>query len=66
MRGGSIDGEPIFEDMVCASCFIELAQVAGIAERFRVEAEIVHVPLETTSPSGRVWNDETWLWEDTV
>ena len=62
MRGGSIDGEPEFSDLVCASCFMQLAEEQGIATRFRVFAEEVNVELETTTPSGRVWDDERWLW----
>jgi hypothetical protein len=62
MRGGSIDGQPIYEDMVCAACFISLAQEKGIADRFRVTAEAVHIPLETVTPSGRIWDEQTWLW----
>lgn len=63
IRGGSIDGEPEFGDMVCAACFMDLAEEKGIANQFRVTADKVNVPLETTTPSGRVWDDETWLWD---
>lgn len=66
MRGGCINGEPLFGDMVCAACFMSLAQAAGIAERFRVSAEVVNVPLQTTTPSGRVWDDQAWLWRDAL
>ncbi len=62
MRGGCINGEPIFGDMVCAACFITLAEERGVAARFRLTAEIVNVPLQTTTPSGRVWDDEEFLW----
>jgi hypothetical protein len=62
MRGGSIDGEPLFNDMVCASCFMELAEQVGIAWNWRVDAQQVNVPLETTTPSGRVWDAGRWLW----
>lgn len=62
IRGGSINGAPKFGDMVCASCFMELAEEQGIASRFRVSAEVVNVELQTTTPSGRVWDEDRWLW----
>lgn len=65
MRGGSIDGEPIYDDMVCAACFIQLATEDGIALGWRVTAENVLVPLETVTPSGRVWDADQFLWADT-
>ena len=64
MRGGSIEGDPIFGDMVCATCFMVLAEEKGIAGLFRVTADIVNVELETVTPSGRVWSDERQLWLD--
>ncbi|MGB3928902.1 MAG: hypothetical protein WBL20_08060, partial [Sphingobium sp.] len=54
MRGGCIDGEPIFNDMVCAACFMSLAEEAGIARNFRVVADDVSATLQTATPSGRV------------
>lgn len=62
MRGGSIDGEPIYDDMVCATCFMELAEEAGIADGFQVTAKRVHVELETVTPSGRVWDEYRFRW----
>lgn len=62
IRGGSIDGEPTFDDMVCASCFTELAEQQGIASGWTVKADKINVPLETTTPSGRVWDDDKGLW----
>jgi hypothetical protein len=64
MRGGSINGDPIFGDLVCASCFIEIAEKSGVASHFRVTAEQVNVELETTTPSGRVWDEDRNLWVD--
>ena len=64
MRGGSIDGEPKYGDLVCASCFMQLAEENGIASYFRVSAQRVNVELETVTPSGRVWDDERQLWTD--
>lgn len=64
MRGGCIDGEQLFDDMVCAACFMVLATEKGIAAIFRVEAVLVNAPLQTTTPSGRVWSDSRGLWID--
>jgi hypothetical protein len=64
MRGGSIDGEPKHDDLVCATCFMQLAEEAGVASHFKVFAERVNVELETTTPSGRVWDEERQLWVD--
>lgn len=62
MRGGSINGDPLFDDLVCPSCFIALAN--GLASGWRLVATEVNVPLETTTPSGRVWDDRQFLWID--
>lgn len=61
MRGGSINGDEE-GGIICAACFMELAESRGIASRFRVTAEVVNVELETTTPSGRVWDEEQFLW----
>lgn len=66
IRGGSIDGEPKFDDMVCAACFMELAEQQGIASDWTVKARNVAVPLETTTPSGRVWDEDKGLWVSAV
>lgn len=62
MRGGSIDGDPIWDDMVCATCFMKLTEQQGIASGFRVTADQVNVELETVTPSGRIWDEERQLW----
>lgn len=64
MRGGSIDGEWQYNEIICPTCFVVLAEIAGIATSWRLFATDVQTPLETVTPSGRVWNAETWLWED--
>ena len=64
MRGGSIDGEPLFDDMVCATCFMQLAEEQGIASVFRVTADKINLELETVTPSGRVWDERSFLWVD--
>jgi uncharacterized protein YfdQ (DUF2303 family) len=64
IRGGSIDGDSQYDDMVCATCFMQLAEEQGIATKFRVTAEEASVELETTTPSGRVWDEQRFLWVD--
>lgn len=62
MRGGSINGNPIYSDMVCPTCFATIAEEAGVADGWTLTARNVHVELETVTPSGRVWSDEQQLW----
>jgi hypothetical protein len=62
MRGGAIGGEDEFDGIVCPTCFAVLAEQRGIAVLWRLSAERIHVELETTSPDGRVWDSERWLW----
>lgn len=64
MRGGDINGREILGGVVCPSCFAVLAEEAGIATLWRFSAKVVHVELQIVTPSGRVWNDATWLWEE--
>jgi hypothetical protein len=66
MRGGCINGPWEFGEMICANCFMELAEDRGIAGRFLVTAEDVRVPLQTVTPSGRVWNEKRKLWIEPV
>lgn len=62
MRGGSIDGPWEFDELICPTCFCALAEERGVASVWRIDAREVHVELETTTPSGRVWDAETDLW----
>lgn len=63
MRGGSINGEALFDDMVCATCFMVLAEERGVAQGWRVTATTIKAPLETVTLSGRVWDAEKSLWQ---
>ncbi len=65
MRGGSIDGPWEFSELICPTCYCILATERGIINTFRVGAKPgrVMVELELTTPSGRVWNPKTDLWE---
>lgn len=62
MRGGCIDGPWEFSEMICPNCFMEMAEDRGVADGFRVVADNVRVPLQTVTPSGRVWDDKRQLW----
>lgn len=62
MRGGSIDGPQEFGELICPTCFAVLAEERGIATDWRLDAADVHVELETTTPSGRVWSAGLDLW----
>ena len=65
MRGGSINGVERY-GVVCPSCFVLLAEERGVlATGWRLTASNLEMlPLETVTPSGRVWNPVTWLWDD--
>lgn len=64
MRGGCINGPPEYGDMVCAACFMVLAEAKGVASLFRVSAERVTAPLQTITPTGRVWDEASQLWSE--
>lgn len=64
MRGGDINGTEQYAGIVCPTCFIVLAEARGIATHWRVTAQWVHVPLQTVTPSGRIWDATEWLWID--
>lgn len=63
IRGGDIDGRELFGGVVCPSCFAIMATDQGIAGGWRLIATDVHVELQEVTPSGRVWNDQTWMFE---
>lgn len=64
MRGGSINGDALYRDMVCIKCFMAIAEEKGLAHGWRLMATEVSAELETVTPSGRVWNERNWLWDD--
>lgn len=61
VRGGSINGDEEF-NYLCSNCFMGLAEDRGIASLFQVRAA-QSVPLETVTPTGRVWNDAGFRFE---
>lgn len=64
MRGGSCAGGPEpYRGIICPSCFMHLAEQAGIATMWRVYATTVFRHLQTVTDDGRVWNPQTWLFE---
>ncbi len=62
MRGGSINGDEIYHGIVCPTCFMVLAEEKGVADLWHLHPRRVHVDLEIVTPSGRVWDDKTWMW----
>lgn len=64
MRGGDINGREQYDGIVCPSCFANLAEEAGIAKGWRLVPLTVYADLQLVTPSGRVWNEATWLYED--
>lgn len=64
MRGGDINGKDEPDGIICPICFAALAEQAGIANLWRLDAKRVHRELTTVTPSGRVWDAELWLWVD--
>lgn len=67
MRDDDIDGPWQYGEIICAQCFMLLTEEKiGRPVRWRLYAEDINVPLQTVTPSGRIWNPETWLWEDAL
>lgn len=64
MRGGSINGNEIFDGIVCPTCFAVMAEQRGIGQFWRLTAQRVHVELETVTPSGRTWDAAAFRWQD--
>lgn len=64
MRGGDISGTEIHDGIVCPTCFAVLAEERGVAELWQLAPTKVHVELQTVTPSGRVWDEATWMWVD--
>jgi hypothetical protein len=65
MRGGSINGESLYGDMVCVGCFVlQATLIAGVSGHWRLTVTPEPPGLETVTPSGRTWNPETWLWDE--
>lgn len=62
MRGNDIDGDPLFRDMVCIRCFIELAQRAGLSGAWRLTIDPEPDGFIYETPSGRVWDADKFLW----
>lgn len=64
MRGGTIDGDWQYGELICPMCFVALAQEKGIDVSWRVSPVApIDLDLQTVLPDGREWNPKTWLWE---
>lgn len=55
----------LWEEIICPTCFMVLAEDAGIAACWRLDADSL-VNLPTTSPDGRVWDEAARLWAPPV
>ena len=64
MRGNDINGQPLFGDMVCIRCFIQIAEVMSDlpAGEWRLTIHPEPDGLKYETPSGRVWDPEQFLW----
>lgn len=64
MRGNDITGDPLYGDLVCIPCFTELAAAAGVTGQWRLTVTPMPDKVVTTTPAGRAWDDDRWLWVD--
>jgi hypothetical protein len=65
MRDGDINGPWQYGEIICPTCFAVLAELAGVASGcWQLRPDVVHVTLQTVTPSGRVWDEETKLWRE--
>lgn len=65
MRGGDINGPWQYGEIICPTCFAVLAEAAGVATgSWMLRPDKVHVLLQTVTPSARVWNEATQLWDE--
>lgn len=64
MRSGDINGDWEFGELICPTCFGVLAKERGVATHFRLYATNVTRKLQNITPSGRIWNEKTWLFEE--
>jgi hypothetical protein len=65
IRGNDINGDSLYGDLVCMTCFVMLAAEAGLSSvgwRLTLHPEPDGLVYET--PSGRTWNAESFLWEE--
>jgi hypothetical protein len=63
VRGGDINAADEYP-FLCPRCFCRLAEDKGIADKFRLTAPRPLVELKKVTTSGRVWNQDIFLWED--
>jgi hypothetical protein len=64
IRGGSIDGDPLYDDMVCIPCFIITAHEKGITGEWFLTLRPEPEGMEMVTPSGRIWDRNTFRWEE--
>ena len=64
MRGNDIDGDSLFNDLVCVPCFITIATESGVVGHWTVAVDPLPDDLIYVTPSGRVWDESRGLWDD--
>lgn len=64
MRGGDINGEPAYHDLVCMKCFVDLAHRFELSGQWRLYLHPEPEGLVKVTPSGRTWDPEAWLWRE--
>ena len=63
MRGNDINGESRYGDLVCMACFVRCAVEAGLPSvGWRLMLHPEPDGLTYTTPSGRVWDAERFVW----
>ncbi len=63
MRNGDINNQDEY-DFICPNCFMQLGIDRGIANIFRITAPETLVDLKEVTPSGRLWDKESFLWKE--
>ena len=53
----------LWNEIICPTCFVTLAEQAGIAADWRIYAQTELQAVPPVSRDGRIWNQHTWLWE---
>lgn len=62
MRGDDMGAAERFDGIVCATCFMMMAEELGAGELWLVYPQRIGVPLKMTTPDGREWDPVTWMW----
>lgn len=66
MRDDDIDGEWKWNEIICPMCFVGLAEQKGVKGNWNFAPNTMTEGLIEVTPTGRVWNSKTWMWEEPV